>query len=177
MKKLLLILMAATLLVGGLAGCSKQKNSVDETQNSADPNRSETVVPLVWTQVETSILSLEKAITELAESHEERVVPVTDEEVIGLVKRVEEGYEILKDGIYSEQKEIVLELYETARKLELSVNEHVMSLGAATKEFILGMLGHTVVEDVTLLQDGVISALAYVNSIYGSTEESEQTSD
>ena len=173
MKKVLLTLLAAALLLGGLAGCSKQKNSGDESQNYADPNSSGTSGPLVWSQVETNILSLEKAITELAETHEQSLIPASDEEVIDLVKRVEEGYEILKDGIYSEQKEIVLELYETARKLELSGNEHVMSLGAATKEFILGMLGHTVVEDVTLLQDGVISALAYVQSVYGSTEETD----
>lgn len=177
MKKVLLTLLAATLLVGSLAGCSKQKNSGDETQNSADPNSSETVIPLVWAQVEPSVLSLEKAITELAETHEERVVPATDEEVIDLVKRVEEAYELLKDGIYSGQEQIVLDLYETARRLELSGNENVISLGTAAKEFLLGMMGHTVVEDVTLLQDGVISALAYVNSIYRSTEESEQISN
>lgn len=177
MKKVLLTLLAVALLMGGLAGCSKQKNSGDETQNSADPNSSETSGPLVWSQVETNILSLEKAITELAETHEQSLIPATDEEVIDLVKRVEEGYELLKDGIYSGQEQIVLDLYETARRLELSGNENVISLGTAAKEFILGMMGHTVVEDVTLLQDGVISALAYVNSIYASTEESEQISD
>ena len=172
MKKLM-VMIAAALLIGGMIGCSKKTDEPAESDQDSTVQTEETA-PLIWSQIESDVLNFENSLSELANGNKEDLVLASDEEVIDLVKRVEEGYEILKDGIYSEQKEIVLELYETARKLELSGNEHVMSLGAATKEFILGMLGHTVVEDVTLLQDGVISALAYVQSVYGSTEENEQ---
>ena len=172
MKKLL-VMITATLLISGMIGCSKTTDEPAESDQDSTVQTEETA-PLIWSQIESDVLNFENSLSELVNGNKEDLVLASDEEVIDLVKRVEEGYEILKDGIYSEQKEIVLELYETARKLELSGNEHVMSLGAATKEFILEMLGHTVVEDVTLLQDGVISALAYVQSVYGSTEENEQ---
>lgn len=172
MKKLL-VMITATLLISGMIGCSKTTDDPAESDQDSTVQTEETA-PLIWSQIESDVLNFENSLSELANGNKEDLVLASDEEVIDLVKRVEEGYEILKDGIYSDQKQVVLKFYEAARRLELSGNEHVMSLGAATKEFILGMLGHTVVEDVTSLQDGVISALAYVNSIYGSTEETEQ---
>ena len=172
MKKLL-VMITATLLIGGMIGCSKTTDEPAESDQDSTVQTEESA-PLIWSQIESDVVKFEKSLSELDNSNKEELVLATDEEVVDLVKRIEEGYDLLKDGIYSDQKQVVLKFYEAARRLELSGNEHVMSLGAATKEFILGMLGHTVVEDVTSLQDGVISALAYVNSIYGSTEETEQ---
>ena len=93
------------------------------------------------------------------------LVPASDEEVDVLVKRVETAYELVKSGFTTAHEEATLDLYDAARRLELSGNEHVMSLGTAAKDLMLGMLGHTVVEDVDGLHDNVNAALAYVHSV------------
>ena len=172
MKKLL-VMITATLLISGMIGCSKTTDEPAESDQDSTVQAEETA-PLIWSQIESDVLKFENSLSELDNGNKEELVLTTDEDVVDLVKRVEEGYELLKDGIYSDQKQVVLKFYEAARRLELSGNENVISLGTAAKEFLLGMMGHTVVEDVTLLQDGVISALAYVHSVYGSSEETEQ---
>ena len=165
MKKFMLMLLAA-LMVCGLVGCTKKDNDgkpLDDSQDVVD--NVENAGPLVWGQIESKVIELESSLTALADEHPEGLVPASEEEVDALVKRVEAAYELVKSGFTTAHEEATLDLYDAARRLELSGNEHVMSLGTAAKDLMLGMLGHTVVEDMDALHDNVNAALAYVHSV------------
>ena len=152
MKKLILMLLASLMLFS-MVGCLRKGEETPEKDMIETNQNAEDLAPLVWSQIESKVVDLENSLIDIASESENGLLLATDEELSKYVKTVEEAYELVKDGFKTGHEKVVLDLYEAARRLELSGNDAVKSLGSAAKEYMLGMLGHTVVEDVENLLD------------------------
>lgn len=155
MKKYLAVILALVLSVTCFAACSKEQIQEEETKISEEESvissevnteieKFDGKIEILWDDIKEEYEKLE---TE-AETEVENVAEVTKEDAQKLVTTIENDYDVIKDGISNDEKEVAKEFYKAAHKLDViadkaegDVKEEIEKLAETSKELVKHLHG------------------------------------